>query len=174
MEHVAGYTISNDVSTRDLLFRPGFPMTDFLHVQVRPVVLPDRPIHRPARVRRRLPRAAASRCSVNGEAMQDELVEDIIYGVEELVAYASTITELRPGDLLLTGSPAGNAGHHGNRWLRPGDVMEGRSPASAGSATPAWQIPAADQLAARILPVERPRGATAGNPSAVAMRSSAN
>ena len=29
------------------------------------------------------------------------------------------------GDVLLTGSPAGNAGHHGNRWLVPGDVMEG-------------------------------------------------
>ena len=56
--------------------------------------------------------------------MQDELVDDIIYGVEDLVAYASTVTELRPGDILLTGSPGGNAGHHGNRWLRPGDVME--------------------------------------------------
>jgi 2-keto-4-pentenoate hydratase/2-oxohepta-3-ene-1,7-dioic acid hydratase in catechol pathway len=52
-------------------------------------------------------------------------VDDIIYGVEELVSYASTIAELFPGDLLLTGSPAGNAGHHGNRWLRPGDVIEG-------------------------------------------------
>ena len=57
--------------------------------------------------------------------MQDESVDDIIFGVERLVAYASTVTELWPGDLLLTGSPAGNAGHHGNRWLRPGDVMEG-------------------------------------------------
>jgi hypothetical protein len=26
---------------------------------------------------------------------------------------------------VLTGSPAGNAAHHGDRWLRPGDVMEG-------------------------------------------------
>ena len=30
MAHVAGYTISNDISTRDVMFRPGFPMTDFL------------------------------------------------------------------------------------------------------------------------------------------------
>ena len=51
--------------------------------------------------------------SVNGEVMQDEGVDDIIYGVEELVAYASRVVELRAGDLLLTGSPAGNAAHHG-------------------------------------------------------------
>jgi 2-keto-4-pentenoate hydratase/2-oxohepta-3-ene-1,7-dioic acid hydratase in catechol pathway len=61
---------------------------------------------------------------LNGEVMQDEFVEDIIYGVEDLVAYASTVTDLKPGDLLLTGSPGGNAGHHGNRWLRPDDVLE--------------------------------------------------
>jgi 2-keto-4-pentenoate hydratase/2-oxohepta-3-ene-1,7-dioic acid hydratase in catechol pathway len=62
---------------------------------------------------------------VNDEVMQDEGVDDIIYGVEALVAYASRVVELQPGDLLLTGSPAGNAAHHGNRWLVPGDVMEG-------------------------------------------------
>jgi 2-keto-4-pentenoate hydratase/2-oxohepta-3-ene-1,7-dioic acid hydratase in catechol pathway len=56
---------------------------------------------------------------------QDESVDDIIYGVEELVGYASHLAELSPGDILLTGSPAGNAGHHGNRWLRPGDLIEG-------------------------------------------------
>jgi 2,4-diketo-3-deoxy-L-fuconate hydrolase len=41
------------------------------------------------------------------------------------VSYASTVTELWPGDVVLTGSPAGNAGHHGGRWLRPGDVIDG-------------------------------------------------
>jgi 2-keto-4-pentenoate hydratase/2-oxohepta-3-ene-1,7-dioic acid hydratase in catechol pathway len=58
--------------------------------------------------------------------MQDELVDDIIYGVERLVSYASSVVRLSPGDLILTGSPAGNAGHHGNRWLVPGDLIEGR------------------------------------------------
>ena len=71
------------------------------------------------------PRALRITLSVNGEVMQDESVEDIIYGVERLVAYASRRPTLAPGDLILTGSPAGNAGHHGNRWLAPGDVMEG-------------------------------------------------
>jgi 2-keto-4-pentenoate hydratase/2-oxohepta-3-ene-1,7-dioic acid hydratase in catechol pathway len=34
------------------------------------------------------------------------------------------VAELRPGDLVLTGSPAGNGAHHGV-FLKPGDVMEG-------------------------------------------------
>jgi 2,4-diketo-3-deoxy-L-fuconate hydrolase len=124
MEHVAGYTIGNDVSTRDVMNRPGFPMTDFLMTKGRPTFKPVGPYIVP---REFVPdyRALRITLSVNGEVMQDEGVDDIIYGVEQLVSYASSVTELRPGDLLLTGSPAGNAGHHGNRWLRPGDVMEG-------------------------------------------------
>jgi 2-keto-4-pentenoate hydratase/2-oxohepta-3-ene-1,7-dioic acid hydratase in catechol pathway len=124
LDHVAGYTIANDVSTRDVMNRPGFAMTDFLMSKGRPTFKPVGPYIVP---REFVPdyRELRITLSVNGEVMQDEGVDDIIYGVEQLVAYASTVTELWPGDLLLTGSPAGNAGHHGNRWLRPGDVMEG-------------------------------------------------
>jgi 2-keto-4-pentenoate hydratase/2-oxohepta-3-ene-1,7-dioic acid hydratase in catechol pathway len=123
MEHVAGYTIGNDVSTRDVMFRPNFSMTDFLMTKGRPTFKPVGPYIVP---REFVPdyRALRITLSVNGEIMQDEGVDDIIYGVEDVVAYASTVTELRPGDILLTGSPGGNAGHHDNRWLRPGDVME--------------------------------------------------
>jgi 2-keto-4-pentenoate hydratase/2-oxohepta-3-ene-1,7-dioic acid hydratase in catechol pathway len=124
MEHVAGYTIGNDVSTRDVMSRPGFPMTDFLMTKGRPTFKPVGPYIVPREFVPD-PRALRITLSVNGEVMQDEGVDDIIYGVEQLVAYASSVTELWPGDLLFTGSPAGNAGHHGNRWLRPGDVMEG-------------------------------------------------
>jgi 2,4-didehydro-3-deoxy-L-rhamnonate hydrolase len=123
MEHVAGYTISNDVSTRDVMFRPNFSMTDFLMSKGRPGFFPTGPYIVPREFVEDY-RQLRLTLKVNGEVMQDELVDDIIYGVEDLVAYASTITELRPGDILLTGSPGGNAGHHGNRWLRPGDVME--------------------------------------------------
>jgi 2-keto-4-pentenoate hydratase/2-oxohepta-3-ene-1,7-dioic acid hydratase in catechol pathway len=41
----------------------------------------------------------------------------------QLIAHVSAITPLRPGDLVLTGSPAGNGAHYG-RYLQPGDVME--------------------------------------------------
>ena len=124
MEHVAGYTISNDVSTRDVMHRPGFPMTDFLMTKSRPTFFPTGPYIVP---REFVPDYRALRISlaVNGEVMQDEGVDDIIYGVERLIAYASSVTTLSPGDVLLTGSPAGNAGHHGDRWLVEGDVMEG-------------------------------------------------
>jgi 2,4-didehydro-3-deoxy-L-rhamnonate hydrolase len=124
MTCVAGYTISNDISTRDVMFRPGFPMTDFLMTKMRPTFFPTGPYIVPAEF---VPdyRALRITLKVNGDVMQDEGVDDIIYGVEQLVAYASRVVELRAGDLLLTGSPAGNAAHHGGRWLVPGDVMEG-------------------------------------------------
>jgi 2-keto-4-pentenoate hydratase/2-oxohepta-3-ene-1,7-dioic acid hydratase in catechol pathway len=124
MDHVAGYTICNDVSTRDLLARPGFPMSDIVMTKSRPTFFPTGPYI--------VPRSAVSDPSslrltlrVNGDVMQDETVDDLIHPIDRLVAYASNAVELYPGDLLLTGSPAGNAAHHGNRWLRPGDVVEG-------------------------------------------------
>ncbi len=124
LEHVAGYTIADDISTRDVMNRPKFPMTDFLMTKSRPTFFPTGPYLVP-RAFVSDPRALRITLSVNGEVMQDESVNDIIYGVETLVAYASTVATLSPGDLILTGSPAGNAGHHGNRWLTPGDVIDG-------------------------------------------------
>jgi 2-keto-4-pentenoate hydratase/2-oxohepta-3-ene-1,7-dioic acid hydratase in catechol pathway len=125
LSHVAGYTISNDISTRDVMNRPKFPMTDFLMSKCRPTFFPTGPYMVPREFVPD-PRALRITLSVNGEVMQDELVDDIIYGVERLVSYASSVVRLSPGDLILTGSPAGNAGHHGNRWLVPGDLIEGR------------------------------------------------
>jgi len=124
MDHVAGYTIVNDISTRDVMFRPGFPMTDFAMTKLRPTFKPAGPYIVPAAL---VPdyRDLRITLSVNGELMQDEGIDDIIYGVDELISYASRVVDLWPGDLLLTGSPAGNAAHHGGRWLRPGDVMTG-------------------------------------------------
>lgn len=124
IQYVAGYTIANDISTRDVMYRPDFPMTDFLMTKSRPTFFPTGPYIVPREFIPD-PRALCIRLRVNGESMQDESVDDIIYGVEDLVSYASTVAQLLPGDLLLTGSPAGNAGHHGNRWLRPGDLIEG-------------------------------------------------
>jgi 2,4-diketo-3-deoxy-L-fuconate hydrolase len=124
MDHVAGYTIVNDVSTRDVMFRPGFPMTDFAMTKLRPTFKPAGPYIVPKEF---VPDYLDLRISlkVNGKPMQDEGVDDIVYGVEELIAYMSRVVDLRAGDVILTGSPAGNAAHHGNRWLRPGDIMEG-------------------------------------------------
>jgi 2,4-didehydro-3-deoxy-L-rhamnonate hydrolase len=124
LDHVAGYTISNDISVRDVQQRPRFPMTDFLSSKGRPTYFPTGPYVVPRQFVSD-PRALRIKLSVNDEPMQDETVDDIIFGVEQLVAYASRVAGLQPGDLILTGSPAGNAGHYGNRWLVPGDVIVG-------------------------------------------------
>jgi 2,4-didehydro-3-deoxy-L-rhamnonate hydrolase len=47
----------------------------------------------------------------------------MIYVVARLTGYPSEHVELWPGDLICTGSPAGNGAYY-NRFLRPGDVME--------------------------------------------------
>ncbi len=60
----------------------------------------------------------------NGETMQDDTTADMIFKIPRLIEYASGITDLRPGDIIATGSPSGNAQHHGGRWLMPGDVLE--------------------------------------------------
>jgi len=46
-------------------------------------------------------------CSVNGQLRQDADVRDLIWGVPELIAYASSVMTLLPGDVISTGTPAG-------------------------------------------------------------------
>ena len=123
MAAVAGYTISNDITVRDAMVRPDIPMTDFLHSKNQPTYFPTGPFIVPVEF---IPDPTQLRItlSVNGETMQDEYVSDIIQGVPELISAVSQAVVLSPGDLILTGSPAGNAGHHGNRWVQPGDVIE--------------------------------------------------
>jgi 2-keto-4-pentenoate hydratase/2-oxohepta-3-ene-1,7-dioic acid hydratase in catechol pathway len=48
----------------------------------------------------------------------------MVFDVAALIEFISTVSELRPGDLVLTGSPAGNGASHGV-FLKPGDVMVG-------------------------------------------------
>lgn len=124
MDHIAGYTICNDISTRDVMFRPRFALSDFVMSKNRPTFFPLGPYIVP---REFVPdyRGLRIRLSVNRELMQDSTPQDMIYGLEDLVACASGVTELLPGDVVLTGSPAGNAAIHGRRWLKPGDVIDG-------------------------------------------------
>jgi 2-keto-4-pentenoate hydratase/2-oxohepta-3-ene-1,7-dioic acid hydratase in catechol pathway len=61
---------------------------------------------------------------LNGKVMQDWPVTDMIFKPEQILSYASERIRLTPGDLLSTGSPPGNGAFHGNRWLRPGDVVD--------------------------------------------------
>jgi 2-keto-4-pentenoate hydratase/2-oxohepta-3-ene-1,7-dioic acid hydratase in catechol pathway len=47
------------------------------------------------------------RCRVNAELRQDGRTRDMVFGVDELIAYVSAVMTLEPGDLILTGTPAG-------------------------------------------------------------------
>lgn len=63
-------------------------------------------------------------CAVNGELVQDSDTSELVFDAADLVAYVSQITVLRPGDIVLTGTPGGVAlGMTEPRWLRDGDVV---------------------------------------------------
>ena len=47
------------------------------------------------------------RCTVNGEVLQDSCTNQLIFRVDQLTAYLSHVFTLMPGDLILTGTPAG-------------------------------------------------------------------
>ncbi|WP_405887788.1 fumarylacetoacetate hydrolase family protein [Streptomyces longwoodensis] len=122
--HVAGYTIANDLTDRATVFRRDMPQigTDWLRSKNAPGFTPLGPWLVPAES---IPDPGDLRLclKLNGATMQDESTKDMIFDVARMVSYVSQTTRLLPGDLVLTGSPAGN-GMHWGRLLRDGDVME--------------------------------------------------
>lgn len=123
MNHVAGYAIVNDISARDLIARTDYKMlgTDWLKSKGQPGFLPFGPVIVPARFVRD-PQDLPLRLTVNGKIMQDETTADMIFGIARQIEYISSFARLLPGDVICTGSPAGNGTHYG-RFLQPGDVM---------------------------------------------------
>jgi len=124
LEHVAGYTIANDLTTRDLVYRRDLQAigSDWLRSKNAPTFLPLGPWIVPARFVDD-PQQLNIQLSVGGELMQDESTADMIFDVATLVSYASSLVALSPGDVILTGSPAGNGMHH-RRFLQSGDVIQ--------------------------------------------------
>jgi len=124
LSHVAGYTIANDITTRDLVFRKDMKEigTDWYRAKNAPGFLPTGPFLVPARLVNGSD--ARVRLDLNGRTMQDSSTSDLLFDIPALVSAASQTMPLLPGDLLLTGSPAGN-GQHWKRFLRDGDVMTG-------------------------------------------------
>ncbi|GLZ12010.1 hydrolase [Actinomadura sp. NBRC 104425] len=124
LDAVAGWVIVNDLTLRERIFRRDVPElgADWLAAKNSPTFLPAGPVLVP---RREIPDPSDLRITLrlNGEVMQDESTKDMIFDVARIVAHCSTVAALMPGDLVLTGSPAGNGMAHG-RLLRPGDVMD--------------------------------------------------
>lgn len=117
---IAGYTVANDVSVRDWQHRT----TQWLQgkawdgtTPVGPVVVtPDEvdPV-----------RGLTVSCRVNGAEVQRATTATLVFDAADLVSYASTFTTLRPGDLILTGTPGGvGAGRDPQVFLADGDVLE--------------------------------------------------
>ena len=120
MAHVAGFSLFNDASVRDWQrhssqFTPGknFPGTGgFGPALVTPDEISDLEA---LRVQTRL----------NGELLQDQPTADMLWGVPELIEYCSAFTVLRPGDVIVTGTPGGvGDARTPPLYLQPGDVVE--------------------------------------------------
>ena len=116
---IAGYTVVNDVSMRDWQQRTSQFLQGKMFEHSTPagpyLVTPDE-----------VGNAADLEigCAVDGVVMQQARTSDLLFGPAEVVAYASQVITLRPGDLIATGTPGGV----GNArkppvYLRPGNVL---------------------------------------------------
>ena len=120
LDPVAGYVLGIDFSERDFQFNRGgqgfkgksadtfAPLGPWLATREE---IPD-------------PQALGLRLSVNGVEKQNGSTRDMIFSVAALVAYTSRFMSLQPGDVILTGTPAGvGLGQKPPTYLKPGDVV---------------------------------------------------
>ena len=118
LEAVRGYLCANDVSARDLQFGDGQWTRGKSPDTFCPVgaMTPRDEIANPHALR--------IRAIVSGEVLQDSTTANLIFGVDDVIAYASQTTTLEPGDLILTGTPAGvGVFRDPQRLLQPGDEV---------------------------------------------------
>jgi 2-keto-4-pentenoate hydratase/2-oxohepta-3-ene-1,7-dioic acid hydratase in catechol pathway len=100
-EHIAGYTCANDVTARDLqradkTFTRGKGFDTFCPVG--PALVTPEQFD---------PADHTIECRVDGQLRQSSPLDDFIFSVPTILAYISDIMTLQPGDLVLTGTPAG-------------------------------------------------------------------
>jgi 2-keto-4-pentenoate hydratase/2-oxohepta-3-ene-1,7-dioic acid hydratase in catechol pathway len=119
LEAVRGYLCANDVSARNLQFADGqwtrgkSPDT---FCPVGPRLVPTAEAGDP--------HALWIRTTVNGEVLQDSTTANLIFGVDEIISHVSQTMTLEPGDLILTGTPAGvGIFRSPPRLLEPGDEV---------------------------------------------------
>ncbi|MPY69975.1 MAG: 2-keto-4-pentenoate hydratase [Alphaproteobacteria bacterium] len=122
-EYVAGYTIMNDVSARDLGPRPDWPRfgVDWFGHKNFESAAPMGPWIVPAsQVADHT--ALGIRLWVNQEKMQDSTISQLIFNVAEQIEYLSRRMTLHPGDVISTGTPSG-VGRPRGIFLKPGDTV---------------------------------------------------
>jgi 2-keto-4-pentenoate hydratase/2-oxohepta-3-ene-1,7-dioic acid hydratase in catechol pathway len=119
LDHVAGYTLLNDLSARDYQFKTPQWMPGKTFDGAAPcgpaLVTPDEAgPHDAIGIELRL----------NGEVMQRSSTADLVHSIPELIAYLSMLMTLEPGDLVATGTPAGVGSLRDPRvWLKAGDEV---------------------------------------------------
>jgi 2-keto-4-pentenoate hydratase/2-oxohepta-3-ene-1,7-dioic acid hydratase in catechol pathway len=125
LTHVAGYCVANDITARGHHKRDAVPAQAFVYdwfaskavdgsLPLGPGITPAFQVADPQDLRLRL--------WVNGELQQDESTADMICTVAELIAAASDVMTLEPGDVIATGTPAGVGAGRG-LFLTAGDVV---------------------------------------------------
>ncbi len=119
LSYVAGYTVANDVSARDLQFRTSQWTTGKMLDTFGPLG--------PALVTRDEvadPNALSIKTTLNGQVMQDGNTADMIFRVPFIVSYISEIVTLEPGDVILTGTPPGIGNTRTPQvFMKPGDTI---------------------------------------------------
>jgi acylpyruvate hydrolase len=119
LAHVAGYTCANDVSANDLEFRTsqwtsGKMLDTFCPLGPALVTLEEFDD----------PNDLSLKTTLNGLTVQESRTSDMVFGVPFLVSYISSLATLEPGDVILTGTPAGiGCNRRPPVFLRPGDQV---------------------------------------------------
>lgn len=119
LDYVLGYTAANDVSARDCQRHRDRQWTRAKSFDtfcpLGPALLIDKEID---------PNNLSIRTTLNGQVMQDSNTSDAIFSVKALIAYLSAHFTLRPGTVILTGTPEGvGMGHTPPVFLKDGDTV---------------------------------------------------
>ncbi len=121
LDHVAGYTVLDDVSAREFQFDVSPPQTSFAKgmdgfCPMGPWLATPDEVGEPWNL--------DIRCWLNGELVQEGNTRDMIFPVPALIAHLSRFMTLQPGDVIATGTPAGSGAFRTPpRWLRAGDRL---------------------------------------------------
>lgn len=122
LDHVAGYTCFNDVSARDRNVRAEWQFKwDWFGGKCAPTFAPMGPFLTP-KAYIRDPNDLDFKLWVNDELMQDANTSDMIFNIQDQIAYLSTMVRLCPGDVIATGTPAG-VGMGRGEFLKDGDTV---------------------------------------------------
>ncbi|AXS42107.1 fumarylacetoacetate hydrolase family protein [Breoghania sp. L-A4] len=121
LDHVCGLTLANEGTIRDWVRHAKFNVTQGKNFDstgaIGPWMVttdeldPRQPMHLTT--------------TVNGQLRQDDTTENLIFPFADLLVYVSSFMTLKPGDMILTGTPTGaGARFDPPIWLKPGDVVE--------------------------------------------------